>query len=70
MKNLLLALSIFLSTNIASPNTTKKLILMRSKCDIVYDNIYNYCVSHEYSACEAQGIAAAAFTQCKSVSIQ
>jgi acetyl-CoA carboxylase beta subunit len=43
---------------------------VRTKCQIVGDNIYKYCVDHGYSVIQASSIANAAEAECKRVSIQ
>lgn len=44
--------------------------LYRTKCQIVRDNIYQYCIDHGYSQTQATSIANAAEAECKKVSIQ
>ena len=48
----------------AMPKTLED-IQVRGTCAIIYDNVYNYSVTHGYSECESQEMAAAAFLQCE-----
>jgi hypothetical protein len=40
-------------------------LLLRSKCDIIWHNVYDYCTQHGFSGSEASQIACAAETACE-----
>jgi hypothetical protein len=45
-----------------------EIVVLRTKCEIVRDDVYTYCVNHGMSTTQATAISAAALTECKKVS--
>ena len=83
MKNILCimlfsSVSIFASTtkqyeNKRSDETKKNTVEfadVRTKCRIVGDDVYRFCIDRGYSVIQASSIANAAEAECKRVSIQ
>jgi hypothetical protein len=69
MKNLFLFLSLFILTiSYAETKPTTK-IIVRDKCDIIYENTYKYCIDHGESKESASAIAAAAKCACRDLRI-
>jgi hypothetical protein len=66
MNKSILIIILILGSNYAMPRNLNNTIV-RGKCDIIYDNVYNYSVTHGYEDCEAQEMATAAFLQCKGI---
>ncbi len=45
--------------------SSKTKLLIRSKCDIIWHNVYEYCVGRGFSGSEASTIACAAEKACE-----
>ncbi len=53
-----------ITVSLTNKNITKKVVL-RDKCDIVYDNVYKDVYDHGGTASEAKAIASAARCACR-----
>ena len=70
MKKAILFISLFaLTASYAETKNSSETKIVRDKCDIIYENTYQYCVDHGSTKEEAASIAAAAKCACRDLSI-